>query len=405
MWKKSAREPAGEASFAIRVVDRIASVDPVLWNSLAETGETSGDIAKTPSNPFVSHDFLSSLEDSRCVGEKAGWLPQHLVLESDDGTPLAVAPAYLKSHSQGEYVFDYGWADAFERAGGRYYPKLQMSVPFTPATGPRLLVGAGPGAEVRRRALAEGAKAYLAKTGASSVHATFLSGHDLEALTGADWLHRTDQQFHFRNRGYGSYEDFLETLASRKRKNLRKERRDALADGITIEWLTGRDLTEAAWDAFFTFYMDTGSRKWGRPYLNRRFFSLIGERMPERILLVMAKREGRYIAGALNFLGADTIFGRNWGCIEDHPFLHFEVCYHQAIDYAIEHKLAVVEAGAQGQHKLARGYEPVTTHSAHFIAHPGLRHAIEAYLEAERAEVEEVGEILSGHTPYKKSDD
>ncbi|MCB8840435.1 GNAT family N-acetyltransferase [Aurantimonas sp. VKM B-3413] len=401
MWNNSNGSDSGQASFAIRIVERIAAVDPNVWNGLAATG---GAVQPHPENPFVTHEFLSALEDSGCVGQRAGWLPQHLVLEGDDGVPIAVAPAYLKSHSQGEYVFDYGWADAFQRAGGRYYPKLQMSVPFTPATGPRLLVGGLPGAEVRRQALAEGAKAYVAKTGVSSVHATFVTEDDLTALTGSDWLHRTDQQFHFRNRGYGSYDDFLATLASRKRKALKKERREALANDISIEWLTGRDLTEAAWDAFFEFYLDTGGRKWGRPYLNRRFFSLIGERMGDRVLLIMAKRAGRYIAGALNLLGTDTIFGRNWGCIEEHPFLHFEVCYHQAIDYAIAHKLEVVEAGAQGQHKLARGYEPVTTHSAHFIAHPGLRHAIEDYLEAEREEVEQVGEILSGHTPYKKGD-
>ena len=343
------------------------------------------------------------MEDSGCVGQRAGWLPQHLVLDGPDGKPIAAAVAYLKSHSQGEYVFDAGWADAFERAGGRYYPKLQMSVPFTPVTGPRLLVGHAPGADVRRQALAAGARTYAGQTGISSVHATFLTREDLSAMQSADWLHRTDQQFHFKNRGYATYDDFLETLASRKRKGLKKERREALANDITIEHLSGKGLTEAAWDAFYGFYMDTGSRKWGRPYLSRKFFSLIGERMGDQILLVMASRNGRYIAGALNFVGADTVFGRNWGCIEEHPFLHFEVCYHQAIDYAIEHGLSTVEAGAQGQHKLARGYEPTTTHSAHYITHPGLRRAIEDYLESERADVERVGQVLNEHTPFKKS--
>ena len=397
------QQAAGDAErvFTIRIVDSIDSVDPERWDDLARCADSS-EASADPDNPFVRHAFLSSLEDSGCVGRRAGWMPQHLVLEDPDGAPAAVAPAYLKSHSQGEYVFDYGWADAFERAGGRYYPKLQMSVPFTPATGPRLLVGKAPGAEVRRQALAEGAKTFTARTGVSSAHATFLTAADLAVLEDAGWLHRTDQQFHFHNRGYGSYDDFLDTLASRKRKNLRKERASALANDIEIEWLTGRDLTEGAWDAFFTFYMDTGSRKWGRPYLNRRFFSLVGERMGDRILLVMAKRAGRYIAGALNFIGASAIYGRNWGCIEDHPFLHFEVCYHQAIDFAIAHRLGRVEAGAQGQHKLARGYEPVTTHSAHWIEHPGLRHAIEDYLEAERHEVEQVGEILGERTPYRR---
>ncbi|MBO0905100.1 GNAT family N-acetyltransferase [Jiella sonneratiae] len=408
------REARGRA-VTVRIAETIGAIDPAVWNLLAETRpvdetasgrtgrpETAEAGSSGPANPFLSHAFLKSLEDAGCVGERAGWMPQHLVVEDAEGKPVAIAPAYLKGHSQGEYVFDHGWADAFERAGGDYYPKLQMSVPFTPVTGPRLLVGSGEGAAERRAALAAGARAYLSETGISSVHATFLEAADLNALSDADWLHRIDQQFHFFNRGYESYEAFLETLASRKRKALKKERREALANDIAIEWLTGSDLTEAAWDAFFAFYMDTGSRKWGRPYLNRRFFSLVGERMADRILLVMAKREGRYVAGALNFIGRDALYGRNWGCIEDHPFLHFEVCYHQAIDFAIEHRLAVVEAGAQGQHKLARGYEPVTTHSAHYIAHPGLRRAIRDYLAAERDEVERVGEVLGEHVPFKR---
>ena len=407
MTRESAAAPTtSEESFTIRVVDRLGAIDAARWDALAvEPAPASPASTTTPSgvaNPFVSHAFLSALEDSGCVGEATGWLPQHLVLEDPQGASIAAAPAYLKGHSQGEYVFDQGWADAFERAGGRYYPKLQMSVPFTPATGPRLLVGTASGETIRRQALAEGARTYAARTGVSSVRATFLMPADRDVLTEAGWLHRTDQQFHFRNRGYATYEEFLETLASRKRKALRKERREALANDISISWLTGSDLTEAAWDAFYEFYMDTGSRKWGRPYLNRAFFSLIGERMADQTLLVMASRNGRYIAGALNFIGADTIFGRNWGCIEDHPFLHFEVCYHQAIDFAIARGLGLVEAGAQGQHKLARGYEPVTTHSAHWIAHPGLRRAVDDYLDAERAEIAHVSEVLSEHTPYKK---
>lgn len=404
MEKPQGAPVEGDDIFTIRIVDTIGAVAAERWDELAAVAVDSASVntQKTTINPFVSHAFLSSLEDSGSVSQPAGWLPQHLVLEGPGGKPIAAAPAYLKSHSQGEYVFDHGWADAFQRAGGRYYPKLQMAVPFTPASGPRLLVGGGAGAATRRMALAEGAKSYAARTGVSSVHATFLRPADRAAFEDADWLHRTDQQFHFHNRGYDSYEAFLGTLASRKRKALRKERAQALINDISIEWLTGRDLTEAVWDAFFEFYMDTGSRKWGRPYLNREFFSLVGERMGAQILLVMAKRNGRYIAGGLNFLGSDTVYGRNWGCVEDHPYLHFEVCYHQAIDYAIAHGLAVVEAGAQGEHKLARGYEPVTTHSAHWIAHPGLRRAIEDYLDHERAEVARVGEILGGHTPYKK---
>ncbi|WP_185985566.1 GNAT family N-acetyltransferase [Aureimonas mangrovi] len=380
---------------AIRVCERVAEIEPAVWDALAQTGEAG-------LNPFLSHAFLRSLEDSGAVGQRAGWLPQHLVLEDETGRVLAAAPAYLKAHSQGEYVFDHGWADAFERAGGSYYPKLQLSVPFTPATGPRLLVGRGEGADARREILCEGIEGYVRQTGISSAHATFLEPSDLTAMEESGFLHRTDQQFHFVNRGYSSYDDFLATLASRKRKGLRKERQQALANGITVEWLTGRDLTEEAWDAFFSFYMDTGSRKWGRPYLNRAFFSLIGERMGEDILLVMARRNGRYIAGALNFAGSGRIYGRYWGCVEDHPFLHFELCYHQAVDYAIAHKLEVVEAGAQGEHKLARGYEPVITHSAHFISHPGLRRAIADYLARERRDVESTREILAEHTPFRK---
>ncbi|WP_061976079.1 GNAT family N-acetyltransferase [Aureimonas sp. AU20] len=382
----------------LRVVESVSDVEPALWDGLALVDPAHS------LNPFLSHAFLECLEASKSVGRKAGWLPQHLILSDETGRTVAVAPGYLKSHSQGEYVFDQGWADAFERAGGRYYPKLQLSVPFTPVTGPRLLVGAGSDAEVLRHALGQAVKGYVKATGVSSAHATFLTQPDLAALSDGEFLHRTDQQFHFINRGYADYEAFLETLASRKRKGLRKERRDALANGITIERLTGATLTEAAWDAFFGFYMDTGSRKWGRPYLNRAFFSLLGERLGDKVLLVMAKREGRYIAGALNLVGSGRVYGRYWGCVEDHPFLHFEVCYHQAIDYAIENGLEVVEAGAQGEHKLARGYEPVTTHSAHYIQHPGLRHAVEDYLERERRDVERMHDILSDHTPFRKSD-
>ncbi|MCQ8782561.1 GNAT family N-acetyltransferase [Mangrovibrevibacter kandeliae] len=402
---RSRRTADAEAPvLSLRSVDSIAEVDAVSWDRLTRIAGRD-DAAVDPRNPFVSHAFLKALEDSRCVGRRAGWLPQHLLLEDEAGRPVAAAPAYLKSHSQGEYVFDHGWADAFERAGGDYYPKLQLSVPFTPASGPRLLVGDGQQSDALRRALCDGVEAYVDKLGISSAHATFLLPDDLAAMESRHFLHRTDKQFHFHNRGYGSYDDFLETLASRKRKGLRKERREALAEGIEIEWLTGAGLTEAAWDAFFTFYQDTGSRKWGRPYLNRPFFSLVGEAMGDWILLVMAKRAGRYIAGALNFIGGDTIYGRYWGCIEDHPFLHFEVCYHQAIDYAIANGLSRVEAGAQGEHKLARGYEPVTTHSAHYIAHPGLRRAIADYLEQERASVNEITEVLAAHTPFRKSDD
>jgi predicted N-acyltransferase len=391
-------EMAEDGEITIRVATDLKAFSAVEWSSLegaAKTGSLSY-------NPFISHAFLSALEESGCATRKTGWLGQHLRLEAPDGTLIGAVAGYLKSHSQGEYVFDHGWADAFERAGGEYYPKLQISVPFTPATGPRLLVAKGHEPDPIRAALAQGIKALTDQLGASSAHVTFANDADVEILEASGFLHRTDQQFHFFNEGYGSYGDFLDALASRKRKTLRKERESALSSGITIEWLTGSDLTESVWNDFFAFYMDTGSRKWGRPYLNRMFFSLIGERMPEDILLVMAKREGRYIAGAINFIGGDTLFGRNWGCIEDHPYLHFEVCYHQAIDFAIHRKLRVVEAGAQGEHKLARGYVPVTTHSAHYIAHPGLRKAVGDYLRRERRDVEAISEYLEERTPFRK---
>ncbi len=383
----------------IRVIDGMAGVAVDDWNRL---GGTSRSTSALPYNPFLSHAFLSALEDSGCVGARAGWLPQHVVLESVDGQLLGAAPCYVKSHSQGEYVFDHGWANAFERAGGHYYPKLQVCVPFTPATGPRLLAAGQIEPGSVHRALAEALKTLNERLGTSSVHVTFSPADEVQVLEQAGYLHRTDTQFHFLNEGYASYDDFLVTLASRKRKALRKERREALGDSISIDWLTGSDLTEAIWDDFYHFYMDTGSRKWGRPYLNRQFFSLIGERMADDILLVMAKRNGRYVAGAINFIGGDRLFGRNWGSIEHHPYLHFEVCYHQAIDFAIERKLKVVEAGAQGEHKLARGYVPVLTHSAHWIAHPSLRNAVGDYLTRERHEVEAVGEYLQELAPFRK---
>ncbi len=384
--------------FTIKAAQSLAAVPAEDWDRCARAGPMGGE---DPGNPFVSHAFLSALEDSGCVGSKAGWLPLHVLVEDEAGRLAAAAPAYLKSHSQGEYVFDHAWADAYTRAGGRYYPKLQVAVPFTPATGPRLLVPNGSQADGARSYLIAGLRALRDQTGASSIHATFLQDADLEALTSEEFLRRDDQQFHWFNEGYKGFDDFLEALASRKRKAIRRERRDALANGISVEWLTGADITEAHWDAFFAFYMDTGSRKWGRPYLNRRFFSLIGERMADRVLLVMAKRNGRYIAGAINFIGAKRLYGRNWGCIEDHPFLHFEVCYYQAIDFAISRGLDRVEAGAQGEHKLARGYKPVITSSAHDIADPSLRRAIQAYLDQERLYVSEAADELSGATPFK----
>ena len=319
----------------------------------------------------------------------------------EGGEATAVMPCYAKSHSQGEYVFDWGWADAFERAGGRYYPKLQVSVPFTPVTGPRLLTAPGPKAAERKKMLAAGLVELTRRMGASSAHLTFLPEEDAALLGEMGFLRRTDQQFHFTDDGYGDFEGFLAALASRKRKAVRKERREALSGGLTIEWLTGKDVTEAAWDAFFAFYMDTGSRKWGRPYLNRRFFSLLSDRMAENVLLIMAKRDGRFIAGALNLIGSDALYGRYWGAVEDLPYLHFEVCYYQAIDFALKHGLKRVEAGAQGAHKLARGYLPTTTHSGHYIADPSFRRAVADYLATERREIAYQGEMLTDHAPFR----
>ncbi len=353
-------------------------------------------------NPFILHDFLFSLEASNCVGGRTGWQPRHLLAKDAQGNLLGAAPCYVKSHSRGEYVFDHGWAEAFERAGGDYYPKLQVSVPFTPVTGPRLLAQPGPLAEAVRGALGDALAEITSAGNLSSAHVTFLSEPEWRLLGERGYLQRTDRQFHWENAGYVTFEDFLGHLASRKRKAIRRERKDALAHGIEVAWLTGSDLTEAVWDAFFAFYMDTGSRKWGRPYLTREFFSIVGEKMHDRILLVMAKRAGRWIAGAINFIGADTLYGRNWGAIEHHPFLHFELCYYQAIDYAIAHKLARVEAGAQGEHKLARGYLPHATYSAHFIANPALRRAVADYLKREQDYVQTASEELAAAAPFRK---
>ncbi|BCH24910.1 GNAT family N-acetyltransferase [Mesorhizobium sp. L-8-3] len=396
-----AARPEADGAYAIRAATSIGAFRRSEWESLAGTSKIS---SQNYYNPFLSFDFLTALEESGCAVARAGWQGHHLRLETSDGRLVGAVPCYAKSHSQGEYVFDHGWADALERAGGQYYPKLQVSVPFTPVTGPRLLVASDGDAGSLRAALATGLKMVTDRLGVSSAHVTFAQEADMTALDAAGYLVRNDQQFHFFNEGYGSYDDFLASLASRKRKALKAERRKAVADGITIDRLTGADITEALWDDFFAFYMDTGGRKWGRPYLNRRFFSLIGERMADDVLLVMARRNGRYIAGAINFIGSEALYGRNWGCIEDHPFLHFEVCYHQAIDFAIERKLKVVEAGAQGEHKLARGYLPVTVQSAHYIAHPGLRKAVADYLVAERRDVARMGAYLEGHGPFRKDE-
>ncbi len=355
-------------------------------------------------NPFIMHDYLASLEESGAATARTGWLGRHLVVENENGTVLAAQPSYLKNHSLGEYVFDHGWAEAFERAGGQYYPKLQIAVPFTPVTGPRLLVRPGPSAEMARQALVAADLELVKREKASSLHVTFPLEFEWQYLTELGFLARTDRQFHWINEGYKTFSDFLSALSSRKRKMVNRERREALQGGVEIIRLSDAELTETAWDAFFAFYIDTGSRKWGAPYLNRKFFSIVGERMRNRIVLIMAKRGGRFIAGALNFLGNHTLYGRYWGSTEPRPFLHFEVCYYQAIEYAIEHGFKVVEAGAQGAHKLARGYRPVTTYSSHYITNPSLRRAVADYLKSERAYVTVETEELSALGPFKREE-
>jgi uncharacterized protein len=370
-----------------RTLSSLKQIDAAVWDGLANP-------ATQPFNPFVSYAFLSSLEESGSASARSGWAGAHLVYEQADKI-AGVVPCYLKTHSMGEYVFDHGWADAFTRAGGNYYPKLQVSMPFTPATGPRLL--APPSLHMK---MLEGLQGMTSQLEASSAHITFLPEADWTAAP-AQWLKRQDIQFHWHNSGFTDFKDFLASLSSSKRKNIRKEREAVAARGITFDLLTGKDLTEKHWNHFYAFYMDTGARKWGRPYLSRSFFSLINDRMAEHILLVLAMREGKTIAGALNFIGGDTLYGRNWGATEDHPFLHFETCYYQAIDFAITRGLKVVEAGAQGEHKLARGYLPVKTHSLHYFAHKGLARAVSDYLEHERASIEHDQEVLASHSPFK----
>ncbi len=385
----------------LRTVSGIADVPAPAWDACAR-GADSDPNSTRPANPFITHAFLSALEESGSAARETGWLPRHLLLEDGQGQLVGCMPSYVKGHSHGEYVFDHGWADAYDRAGGSYYPKLQAAIPFTPVTGRRLLVRPGSGAAERETILLQAGVTLTDQLDLSSLHVTFLTQGEWQRAGQLGLLQRIDQQFHWRNEGYRSFEDFLAALSSRKRKAIRKERRDALADGIEIEWVTGGGLTEAHWDVFFAFYMDTGARKWGTPYLNRTFFSLIGETMSDQILLVLAKRGGRAIAGALNFIGSDTLYGRYWGAIEEHPCLHFEVCYYQAIDYALEHTLACVEAGAQGAHKLARGYMPVPTYSAHYIADPGLRRAVADFLKRERFAVAQETALLTDESPFRR---
>jgi predicted N-acyltransferase len=369
------------------IADGVAAIPAADWDACAGAD-----------NPFLSHAFLSIVEQSGSATPRTGWQPIPIVIDGADGCPVAIAPAYAKSHSQGEYVFDHGWADAWERAGGSYYPKLQIAAPFTPVPGPRLLLRD----PAQAAPLLAAIEAVTNRHGLSSAHATFIAPDQVPLFEAAGWLIRTGTQFHWRNEGYGSFDDFLGALASRKRKAIRKERAAAV-DGLTIRHVSGADISEADWDAFWVFYQDTGARKWGKPYLTRQFFTLLGQTMADRVLLILAERDGVPIAGALNLIGADTLYGRYWGCTEDVPFLHFELCYYQAIDAAIARGLTTVEAGAQGEHKLARGYAPVTTWSAHYIPDRNFRRAIADFLKRERESVASDQEYLAELTPFKKA--
>ena len=379
-------QPHSEAETKVaRLADGVRGVDAAAWNRLAG-----------PDNPFVSHEFLALLEQSGSVGPRTGWQAAPLLIEQG-GTLIGALPAYLKTHSQGEYIFDHGWAEAYERAGGAYYPKLQIAVPFTPVPGPRILAQD----EATKLALLRAAEAVVDQNGLSSAHATFIEPQEIALFDRAGWLIRTGSQFHWDNRGYGNFDDFLDSLASRKRKAIRKERASAQS-AVDIVALSGADIKPEHWDAMWRFYQDTGARKWGTPYLTRAAFDLMGATMAEHILLLLAYKGGEPVAGALNFIGADTLYGRYWGAREAIPNLHFELCYYQAIDIAIERGLARVEAGAQGEHKLARGYAPVPTYSAHYLPDPGFRAAVADFLEREKQAV--AGEIdwLQGHTPFKR---
>jgi hypothetical protein len=385
-----------DVQIEVTALDGLRGVDPGVWDACACPEAADGG---APFDPFTTYRFLSALEESGSVGPGSGWQPRYLLVRAGDEV-VAVAPLYAKGHSQGEYIFDHNWAHAYERAGGQYYPKLQLAVPFTPATGRRFLTK--PGWEgIGRSALVQAAVQIAAENQLSSVHITFCT--DEEAAAGAEMglLHRVSQQFHWTNPGYADFDGFLAGLSSRKRKNIRKERETAQSFGGEIVSLSGDQLQPEHWDAFWEFYQDTGARKWGQPYLSRAFFDIAQETLRDDMRLVLAMRDGVPVAGALNFIGRDVLYGRYWGCVEHHACLHFELCYYQAIEAAIARGLSRVEAGAQGQHKLARGYMPVTTHSLHWVADEGFRRAIEAYLDAERAAVDDEIEVLTAYGPFK----
>ena len=382
----------GAATLTMSLHAAIADIDPADWDACAGDG-----------NPFVSHAFLSVVEDSGSATQRTGWVPQHAVLKNADGVVVAVAPIYAKTHSYGEYVFDHGWANALERVGERYYPKLQVASPFSPVPGPRLLRRPGSGVSIgtMANALVQACKAH----DLSSVHVTFCQEDEWNELGEAGWLRRIGMQFHWENEGYKDFEDFLAALSSRKRKVLRRERRDANAAGLEFHTLAGAEITERHWDAFYRFYHATVDRKWGSAYLTRAFFSLLGERLGDKVVLMYAEKDGKPVAGALNLVGSEALFGRNWGCVGDWPFLHFELCYYRAIDWAIAHGLKRVEAGAQGRHKIQRGYLPKTTYSAHWIAHTGLRRAVANFVDEERAGIEHDMKALAGESPFRKDGD
>lgn len=385
-----------ETEISIEIVTSLDEIDDQVWNRCAN--HASGPRYE---NPFVSYAFLSALEHSGSVGRDTGWDPYYMMARAGD-TVIGVAPLYLKYHSQGEYIFDYSWADAYQRAGGRYYPKLQIAVPFTPVTGRRFLAHPDH-TELAQAALTQGAMSFAQKNGFSSLHATFCTQGEYTRAATLGLLQRDTQQFHWVNNGYASFEDFLGALSARKRKNIKRERATAQAFGGTIHHFTGAQLRPEHWDAFWEFYQDTGARKWGSPYLTRAFFDIIHETMADDILLVLAERNCRYVAGALNFIGADTLYGRYWGCVEHHSCLHFELCYYQAIEYAISHGLSRVEAGAQGEHKLARGYVPTRTYSVHWMADQRFHDAVAEYLVAERDAVDQEIDILTSFGPFKKT--
>ena len=385
--------PDEQETTTIKILNNICEIPKQKWDHCA------GD-----NDPFVSYNFLSALEDSGSVVAETGWQPQHMVLGNESGEVSAVVPLYLKTHSYGEYIFDWNWAEAYHRAGGNYYPKLQIAVPFTPVTGRRLLINPDTSPETFRRiqrTLISGLLQLTEKLGVSSFHMTFIDKQGWEVCGEYGLLQRIDRQFHWLNDGYANFDDFLTTLTSRKRKGIRKERKVALASGVKISRLSGNDIKERHWDAFYRFYRDTSDRKWGQAYLNRQFFTLLGQRLNDKIMLVIAEVDGEAVGGALNLIGEDTLFGRYWGCLDHYRFLHFEACYYQAIEFAIEHGLGKVEAGAQGQHKLQRGYLPHTTYSAHWIADPGFRNAVARFLEQEREAVDDEIEALSNFSPFR----